>query len=52
MLRTATTSLLALAFSFPALASELNLYSSRHYDTDLQLYEAFTEATGITINLI
>ena len=52
MLRTATVSMLALATAFPAFASELNLYSSRHYDTDLQLYEAFTEATGISINLI
>lgn len=33
-------------------AGELNLYSSRHYDTDLALYENFTEATGIKINLI
>ncbi|WP_299678713.1 extracellular solute-binding protein [uncultured Roseobacter sp.] len=31
---------------------ELNLYSSRHYDTDERLYSEFTEATGITINRI
>lgn len=31
---------------------ELNLYSSRHYDTDERLYSDFTEATGITINRI
>lgn len=31
---------------------ELNIYSSRHYDTDLELYERFTEETGIEINLI
>ncbi|GMN02959.1 Fe(3+) ABC transporter substrate-binding protein [Erythrobacter sp. MTPC3] len=30
----------------------VNLYSSRHYDTDLALYEDFTEQTGITVNLI
>jgi iron(III) transport system substrate-binding protein len=30
----------------------LNIYSSRHYDTDLQLYNKFTEETGILINLI
>lgn len=29
---------------------ELNLYSSRHYDTDERFYSEFTEATGITIN--
>ena len=31
---------------------EVNLYSSRHYDTDERLYSDFTEATGITINRI
>ena len=31
---------------------ELNLYSSRHYDTDEALYDTFTEQTGIEINLI
>lgn len=37
----------------PALADgELNLYTARHYDSDLALYEAFTEATGIEINVI
>ena len=33
-------------------STELNLYSSRHYDTDERLYSDFTEATGITINRI
>ncbi len=31
---------------------ELNLYSSRHYDTDERLYSDFTDLTGITINRI
>ncbi|MEM8539756.1 MAG: Fe(3+) ABC transporter substrate-binding protein [Pseudomonadota bacterium] len=31
---------------------ELNLYSSRHYDTDERLYSDFEEATGIKINRI
>ncbi|WP_170476712.1 extracellular solute-binding protein [Ruegeria arenilitoris] len=31
---------------------ELNLYSSRHYDTDERLYTDFEEATGVTINRI
>jgi iron(III) transport system substrate-binding protein len=44
------TALLALAA--PALAQEVNLYSSRHYDSDDALYAAFTEATGITVNRI
>ncbi|MEM6710805.1 MAG: extracellular solute-binding protein [Pseudomonadota bacterium] len=50
------TSVLALSvagLAAPALAEgELNLYSSRHYDTDARLYSDFEEATGITINLI
>ena len=33
-------------------AKEVNVYSARHYDTDLSLYETFTEQTGITVNLI
>ena len=33
-------------------AAELNLYSSRHYDTDERLYSDFEEMTGITINRI
>ncbi|MEM9970552.1 MAG: extracellular solute-binding protein [Pseudomonadota bacterium] len=54
---TAKTSILALAASAvlatDALAGgELNLYSSRHYDTDERLYSEFTDATGITINRI
>jgi ABC-type Fe3+ transport system, periplasmic component len=36
----------------PALAQEVNLYSARHYDTDLRIYENFTAQTGIRINLI
>jgi len=30
----------------------VNIYSSRHYDTDLALYDNFTEQTGIEIRLI
>ena len=42
----ASTSTMALA------SGELNLYSSRHYDTDERLYSDFEELTGITINRI
>ena len=35
-----------------AAAQEVNLYSSRHYDTDVALYDAFTAETGIAVNLI
>lgn len=31
---------------------QVNIYSSRHYNTDDQLYDGFTEKTGIRINLI
>jgi iron(III) transport system substrate-binding protein len=30
----------------------VNVYSSRHYDTDLALYDNFTEQTGIEVRLI
>ncbi len=30
----------------------INLYTSRHYDTDQALYDNFTEQTGIQVNLI
>ncbi|WP_179378201.1 extracellular solute-binding protein [Jannaschia marina] len=44
---------LAATTALPAFAEgELNLYSSRHYDTDERLYSDFEEATGITINRI
>ena len=44
---------LASSIGMPAVAEgELNLYSSRHYDTDERLYSDFTDATGITINRI
>ena len=41
-----------LGLAAQAEAQELNLYSSRHYDTDEKLYGDFTAATGIKINRI
>ncbi len=39
--------------TLPISADEVvNVYSARHYDTDLALYDRFTELTGIAINLI
>ncbi|MGH1481972.1 MAG: Fe(3+) ABC transporter substrate-binding protein [Geminicoccales bacterium] len=35
-----------------AAAQEVNVYSSRHYNTDQALYDEFTAATGIKVNLI
>lgn len=34
------------------ITGEVNVYSSRHYDTDLALYDDFTAKTGIKINRI
>ena len=34
------------------ITGEGNIYSSRHYDTDLALYEDFTKQTGIKVNRI
>ncbi|MGR3463070.1 MAG: extracellular solute-binding protein [Roseovarius sp.] len=49
----ATLSATALiALTAPAFAQEVNVYSSRHYDSDESLYAAFTEETGITVNRI
>lgn len=32
--------------------SEVNIYTSRHYDSDDELYALFTEKTGIQVNVI
>lgn len=53
MTKKITLAALLLSTAAPAFAEgELNLYSSRHYDTDERLYSDFEEATGITINRI
>jgi iron(III) transport system substrate-binding protein len=45
--------LLALVTATPVFAQgEVNLYSSRHYDTDERLYSDFTDLTGIKVNRI
>ena len=35
-----------------AFAEEVNVFSARHYDSDIQLYEKFTLKTGIKVNVI
>ncbi|MEL6959595.1 MAG: extracellular solute-binding protein [Pseudomonadota bacterium] len=51
MMKNVTLAALLLGTAAPAFAEgELNLYSSRHYDTDERLYSDFEELTGITIN--
>src|SRR5574341_1927629 len=46
--------LAAAAFTTAAIGQEkvVNIYSGRHYQSDEQLYAAFTKATGIKINRI
>ena len=34
------------------LANEVNIFSARHYDSDVQLYQKFTAKTGIKVNVI
>ncbi len=36
----------------PGARGEVNIYSGRHYDTDLAIFDAFTAETGIKVNLI
>ena len=53
MTKSLTLAALLLGTAAPVFADgELNLYSSRHYDTDERLYSDFEDATGITINRI
>ena len=48
------TLILAILLSLTAisLANEVNVFSSRHYDSDLQLYQKFTKKTGIKVNIV
>jgi iron(III) transport system substrate-binding protein len=32
--------------------NEVNIFSARHYDSDVQLYEKFTAETGIKVNVV
>lgn len=34
------------------IVGEVNVYSGRHYDSDLAIYDAFTRKTGIKVNII
>lgn len=44
--------LVALTALAPVQAAEVNLYSSRHYQSDEDLYKVFTKETGIVVNVI
>ena len=39
-------------FASVSFASEVNIFSARHYDSDIQLYEKFTAKTGIKVNIV
>lgn len=61
-MRLASTILIALAATAgcrapdvpppPGSGGQLNVYSARHYASDQLIYDGFTRATGITVNLI
>tara|TARA_B100000579_G_scaffold133576_1_gene108017 strand:+ start:49 stop:1062 length:1014 start_codon:yes stop_codon:yes gene_type:complete len=45
--------LLVSLFAFNSVsANEVNIFSARHYDSDVQLYEKFTAKTGIKVNVV
>jgi len=51
-IRALTALALVLTASAAFAEGEVNIYSSRHYDTDERMYSDFTDATGITVNRI
>ena len=44
--------LFLVAFAGSLFANEVNIFSARHYDSDVQLYEKFTSKTGIKVNVV
>ena len=46
--------LIALFFTLIGISNsnEVNIFSARHYDSDVQLYEKFTQKTGIKVNVV
>ena len=49
---TIITLIVAFLTSSLAIADEVNVFSARHYDSDIQLYEKFTAKTGIKVNVV
>jgi len=41
-----------IVLAIPVAADSIGVYSGRHYNTDKQLYKAFTQRTGIEVNLL
>jgi iron(III) transport system substrate-binding protein len=44
--------LFLVAFAGSLFANEVNIFSARHYDSDVQLYQKFTAKTGIKVNVV
>ena len=44
--------IISLFVSTFAIAAEVNIFNARHYKADAELYDKFTAATGIKVNLI
>jgi iron(III) transport system substrate-binding protein len=52
MFRSFLLVLAVLAAGLPVQASEVNVYSARHYSSDRAIWEAFTKRTGIRVNVV
>ena len=52
MKKTTLITILMIFFANITFASEVNVFSARHYDSDIQLYEKFTAKTGIKVNIV
>ena len=52
MIRIAIITIFSVFFANTSFSSEVNVFSARHYDSDIQLYEKFTAATGIKVNVV
>ena len=46
------TLLLSFCINSFLFAQEVNVYTSRHYDSDYDLYEEFTKNTNIKVNIL
>ena len=46
------TYMLLFLFAGSLFANEVNIFSARHYDSDVQLYQKFTDKTGIKVNVV
>ena len=52
MKKTTIMAILMTFFANITFAAEVNIFSARHYDSDIQLYEKFTAKSGIKVNVV